>query len=66
MAADASFFAADLGASGGRTAVVHLENDRITLQETHRFENGPLDPGDTYCVRGGSAARCESIELFPY
>ena len=43
MAADACFFAADIGASGGRTAVVHLENDRIMLEETHRFDNGPLE-----------------------
>ncbi|UCD74357.1 MAG: rhamnulokinase [Phycisphaerales bacterium] len=39
----ARFFAADLGASGGRTAIVHLENGRITLEETHRFGNGPLE-----------------------
>jgi hypothetical protein len=30
------------------------------------FENGPLDPEDTYCLQGGSAPRCPPIELFPY
>jgi len=39
------FAAADLGASSGRVILGTLEDGRFTLEETIRFENGPV-PGD--------------------
>ena len=35
------FIAVDLGASSGRVIVGILENGKISLEEIHRFENGP-------------------------
>jgi hypothetical protein len=29
------------------------------------FEEGPLDPGDIYCLEDGTVPRCDPIELFP-
>jgi rhamnulokinase len=34
--------AVDLGASSGRVVAGLLRSDRLTLQEVHRFENGPV------------------------
>lgn len=36
------YLAVDLGAESGRTIVGSLENDRLSLTETHRFPNGPV------------------------
>jgi len=36
------FLAVDLGASSGRTIVGTLDGEGISLEETHRFENGPV------------------------
>ena len=36
------FVAFDLGAESGRTMLGRLENDRLTLEEAHRFPNGPV------------------------
>lgn len=36
------FLAADLGASSGRVVAGLLQADRLSLQEVHRFENGPV------------------------
>jgi rhamnulokinase len=36
------FLAFDLGASSGRAVLGILENDRLTLEEIHRFTNGPV------------------------
>ncbi len=37
-----NYLAIDLGAESGRTIVGTLEEDRLTLAETHRFANGPV------------------------
>ncbi len=36
------YLAVDLGASSGRVVAGLLRSDRLTLQEVHRFENGPV------------------------
>ncbi len=38
-----NFLAADIGASGGRVIVGRWNGERITLQELHRFWNGPIE-----------------------
>src|SRR5512147_2684672 len=37
-----NYLAVDLGAESGRTILGALENDKLTLTETHRFSNGPV------------------------
>ena len=37
-----NFLALDLGAESGRAIVATLEADRLTLNEVHRFSNGPV------------------------
>jgi rhamnulokinase len=37
-----NYLAVDLGAESGRTIVGTLDNDRLSLTETHRFRNGPV------------------------
>jgi rhamnulokinase len=37
-----NYLAADLGAESGRTIVGTLDNDRLSLTETHRFGNGSV------------------------
>ena len=37
-----NYLAVDLGAESGRTIVGSLEDDRLSLTETHRFPNGPV------------------------
>jgi rhamnulokinase len=37
-----NYLAIDLGAESGRTIVGSLEDDHLTLAETHRFANGPV------------------------
>ena len=34
------FLAIDIGASGGRHILGHLEDGRLVLEEIYRFENG--------------------------
>ena len=41
MAAEKHFLAFDLGASSGRGVVGILKNDRLAIEELHRFSNGP-------------------------
>ena len=36
------YLAFDLGADSGRAVVGHLEDDRMRLEEIHRFPNGPV------------------------
>lgn len=40
-------FAADLGASNGRTVLGEFDGERITLSEVSRFPNAPMNLGDT-------------------
>jgi rhamnulokinase len=37
-----NYLAFDLGASGGRAMVGHLDGERLTLETIHRFPNGPV------------------------
>lgn len=37
-----NYLAIDLGAESGRTIVGTIEDDRLSLSETHRFTNGPV------------------------
>ena len=37
-----NYLAIDLGAESGRTMLGTLDNDRLTIAETHRFPNGPV------------------------
>lgn len=41
------FLAYDLGAESGRAVIGHLENDRLGLEEMHRFPNGPVQVLDS-------------------
>ena len=34
------FLAVDIGASSGRHMLAHMEEDRMVLEEVHRFYNG--------------------------
>ena len=40
------YLAVDLGAESGRTILGALDEDRLTLTETHRFPNGPVRIND--------------------
>ena len=40
------YLAVDLGAESGRTILGALDEDRLTLTETHRFPNGPVRLND--------------------
>jgi rhamnulokinase len=41
------FLAFDLGAESGRAVLGHLKDDKLTLEEVHRFPNRPLNVRDT-------------------
>lgn len=41
-----NYLAVDLGAESGRTIVGSLDGDQLTLRETHRFSNGPVQLND--------------------
>ena len=43
----ACFIGIDLGASSGRTVLGRLDGDRLTLEETHRFGNVPVEGAGT-------------------
>jgi rhamnulokinase len=40
-----NFLAVDIGASSGRVIVARWDGQRFTLEELHRFENGPVEEG---------------------
>lgn len=42
-----AFVAFDLGATSGRAVLGRLDDDRLTLEEVHRFPNGPVCVGDS-------------------
>src|SRR5215475_3098182 len=41
-----NYLAIDLGAESGRTIVGSLDGNKLTLNETHRFTNGPVRLND--------------------
>ncbi|KRG13163.1 rhamnulokinase [Lederbergia galactosidilytica] len=41
--------AVDIGASSGRVILGSLQNDRIDLEEIHRFENGMVEKNGQFC-----------------
>lgn len=43
----AEFLAFDLGAESGRAVVGHLNDSKLSLEEVHRFPNGPVRVGDS-------------------
>ncbi len=42
MSTTAKLIAVDLGAESGRVVVGHLDQDKVRLEELHRFANGPV------------------------
>jgi rhamnulokinase len=46
MTATRNYLAVDLGAESGRTIIGSLDGARLTLTETHRFTNGPVQLPD--------------------
>jgi len=54
------FAAADLGASSGRVILGTLEDGRFRLEETIRFENGPV-PGDDGSIHTDARGLFEHI-----
>ena len=45
--AQKTYLAVDLGAESGRVMAGHFDGERISLQEFHRFPNGPVNLGGT-------------------
>ena len=45
MASEKIFLAVDMGASSGRVVAGRLNNGKLTLEDVHRFENGPVHVG---------------------
>jgi rhamnulokinase len=43
MAKKASYIAVDLGAESGRVMLGHIADGRLSLEQIHRFGNGPVD-----------------------
>jgi rhamnulokinase len=46
MNATLNLAAVDLGASSGRVMLARFDNERLTLDEAHRFSNGPMQVQD--------------------
>ena len=46
MTATRNYLAVDLGAESGRTILGSLDGDKLSLKETHRFPNGPVQLDD--------------------
>jgi hypothetical protein len=59
-----TYIALDLGADSGRAIVATLEGDKLTLNEIHRFGNGPVRLPDDICwiVRTDDQQACGMIE----
>ncbi len=55
-----NYLALDLGASGGRAIIGRFDGDRLTLEEVHRFANGPIQVPHA----GGSSLHWDALDLF--
>jgi sugar (pentulose or hexulose) kinase len=55
-----SFLALDLGASGGRAIVGRFDGETLTVEEVHRFANGPVEVPRA----GGSSLHWDVLDLF--
>ncbi len=49
MAKTSDYLAIDLGAESGRGLLGRFDGERLTLEEVHRFPNGPVRMLDTLC-----------------
>ena len=45
MTAKQQYLAVDLGAESGRVISAEFDGAKVTLNELHRFSNGPVKPG---------------------
>ncbi len=55
-----NYVALDLGASGGRAIIGRFDGSRLTLEEVHRFANGPVQVP----VAGGFDLHWDILDLF--
>jgi rhamnulokinase len=60
MSETQNFLALDLGASGGRAIIGRFDGQRLTLEEVHRFANGPIQVPRA----GGSSLHWDVLDLF--
>lgn len=60
MSATRNFLALDLGASSGRAVVGRFDGERLTLEEVHRFANGPVQ----LPTAAGSSLHWDSLDQF--
>jgi rhamnulokinase len=60
MAATRNFLALDLGASSGRAVIGRFDGERLTLEEVHRFANGPV----RLPTANGSSIHWDSLDQF--
>ena len=47
MAEAKKYIAVDLGAESGRVMLGSISADKLTLEEVHRFSNGPIEEAGT-------------------
>jgi rhamnulokinase len=55
-----NYLALDLGASGGRAIIGRFDGDRLTLEEVHRFVNGPVHIPSAH----GDSLHWDTLRLF--
>ena len=48
------YIAVDLGAESGRVMLGSVSEDKLVLEEIHRFNNGPISAGRLTAEEGGS------------
>jgi rhamnulokinase len=60
MTTSQNFLALDLGASGGRAIIGRFDGQLLTLEELHRFANGPIQVPRS----GGSSLHWDVLDLF--
>jgi sugar (pentulose or hexulose) kinase len=60
MSATRNYLAFDLGASGGRAIIGRFDGERLTLEEVHRFVNGPVHIPSAH----GDSLHWDTLRLF--